>query len=66
MQILKWILGALLLVGFIKGLTHWNDDHNGHGIARLAMSIVNGMADVTYRLLPGAVHLLNSLINSVT
>lgn len=49
-QYILGILGILVLIGVVKGLGDSN--LGGDGIADVALSVINGVADLTIQLVP--------------
>jgi len=45
----KWILGALIAVGFARGVIHFNDANDTNVLGRLVVAIVGIVEDFTYR-----------------
>lgn len=55
------VVTFLVLVGIAKGVWQWNQQSGG-GAKELALSIVNGVADFTYRVIPTILDFLNGLV----
>ena len=45
----KWILGALIAVGFVRGVIHFNDANDTNVLGQLVVSVVGVVEDFTYR-----------------
>lgn len=66
MRIIKWVIGALIVWGVIRGFVHYNNDTGGTGIARLVNAFVGGVEDATYKLIPVVINLISSVANGAT
>lgn len=62
-RVLKFIAGALILWGIIRGFVHYNDAEGGTGIARIVNAIVGGISDATYKLIPVVIDLVGGLFS---
>ena len=45
----KWILWALVAVGFIRGVIHFNDANDTNILGRLVLAVVGVVEDFTYK-----------------
>lgn len=58
---MKWLirgLGILIAIGIVRGLIHYNNTHGGDGLLDLLWSIIDGVADITYRWIPQLLQLI--------
>lgn len=59
-QYIGGIIGVLVLIGVIKGLG--DSDLTGDGVGDVALSVINGVADLTIQLVPTALDAISSLV----
>lgn len=59
-QYLGGIIGALILIGVIKGLG--DSDLTGDGVGDIALSVINGVADLTIQLVPTTLDAISSFV----
>lgn len=62
-KFLTRVLWVIVAVGVIRGLVRYQQDHGSTGAGELIMSIINGVADVTYRWVPPALEFLGQIIS---
>ncbi|MGW7319450.1 hypothetical protein [Streptomyces sp. NPDC054865] len=61
----RWLLTALLTVGFVCGLIRYVRDDGAGGIRELVIAFVGGIADVTYRWVPPTLEFLAGLASDL-
>lgn len=59
-QYIGGIIGVLVLIGVIKGLG--DSDLTGDGVGDVALSVINGVADLTIQLVPTALDAISSFV----
>ncbi|HZK32100.1 MAG TPA: hypothetical protein VFC72_04220 [Corynebacterium sp.] len=59
-QYLGGIIGVLILIGVIKGLG--DSDLTGDGVGDIALSVINGVADLTIQLVPTTLDAISSFV----
>lgn len=62
-RVVGWILGSLVLVGVLKGLGDV-ESFDGSSLGDVALSIVNGVSDLTIKLIPTIFDAINNIIDS--
>ncbi|MEU1824262.1 hypothetical protein ABZ502_17765 [Streptomyces abikoensis] len=64
-RVARWLLTALLTIGFVCGVIRCVQDDDAGDIRRLVTAFVGGIADVTCRWVPPTVEFLAGLISDV-
>lgn len=59
-QYIGGIIGILVLIGVVKGLG--DSDLTGDGIGDIALSVINGVADLTIQLVPTTLDAISNFV----